>query len=204
MPNVGRGFVKTGKIMKEMWRLCRDAAERKTERLSALKTEEIVKEAWRVCRDTAERGTERLSALKTEEIVKEVWNVCRDTAERGTERLSSLRGGTVVKEVCRVCRETTERRSEGLCPDCARIKAQIRVRFPDAVRRTLATSDQCGRTSCPCAACDRRTIGLHPFRASSSARAHREIHLHPRCHELWLEAAKGRSRASSESSRELK
>lgn len=165
MPNVDLSFVKTGKIVKDVWRVCREAAERETGRLSSLKTEDIVKEAWRVCRETVERETERLSSLKT---------------------------GNVVKEVCRVCRETTEVKTNGLCPDCARIKAQIRLRFPDAARRTMATSGECERTGCLCAACSRGTIGGHPFYRSNPTQADRETHLHPRCHELWLEAVKGR------------
>ncbi len=163
MPNVGLRFVKTGKIMKDV---------------------------WRVCRETAERETERLSSVNTGKIVKEVWRVCRETAERETEHLRSLKTGKIVKEVCRVCRETTELETKGLCPDCARIKAQIRLRFPDAVRRTMATSGECERTGCLCAACSNGTIGVHPFYRASPTQADRETHLHPRCHELWLEAVK--------------
>jgi hypothetical protein len=155
--------------------------------LSFVKTGTIMKDVWRVCRETAERETERLGSLKTEDIVKEAWRVCRETAGRETERLSSLRKGKIVKEVCRVCRETTELQTESLCPDCARIKAQIRLRFPDAVRRTTATSGECERSGCLCAACSRGTIGYHPFYVSNPTRADRETHLHPRCHELWLE-----------------
>lgn len=166
MPNVDLSFVKTGKIVKDVWRVCREAAERETERLSSLKTEKIVKDVWRVCRETAERETERLSSLKT---------------------------GKIVKEVCRVCRETTGLETEGLCPDCARIKAQIRLRFPGAVRLTTATSGECERTGCVCAACSRRTIGHHPFYLPEPPRAARGTHLHPRCHELWLDAVKGRA-----------
>jgi hypothetical protein len=165
VPNVGLSFMTTGKIMKDL---------------------------WRVCRETAERETERLSSVKTEKIVKEVWRVCRETAERETERLSSLKTGKIVKEVCRICRETTELETQGLCPDCAWIKVQIRLRFPDAARRTLATAGECERTGCLCGACSRGTIGRHPFYLAHPAQADRETHLHPRCHELWLETAKGR------------
>jgi hypothetical protein len=132
-----------------------------------------------------------LSFVKAGKIMKEVWRVCRETAERETERLSSLRTGKIVKEVCRVCRETAALETKGLCPDCARIKAQIRLRFPDAVRRTMTTSGECERTGCLCAACSRGTIGPHPLYLSHPTRAE-ETHLHPRCHELWLEAVKGR------------
>jgi hypothetical protein len=42
--------------------------------------------------------------------------------------------------------------------------------------------------SCSCAACDTRTLDPHPLYEFDLARAdRREIHLHPRCHELWLE-----------------
>ena len=132
-----------------------------------------------------------LSFVKTGKIVKDVWRVCRETAERETERLSSLKTGKAVKEVCRVCRETTEVKIKGLCPECIRIKAQIRLRFPEAVRRTMASSAECERTGCVCGACDHRTIGHHPLYLSRTSRADRETHLHPRCHELWLDAVKG-------------
>lgn len=192
MPTVGLTFVKTGRIVKDVWRVCRETAERKTGRLGAVKTEEIVKDVWKFCREAAERETERLGSLKTEEIVKDVWRVCRETAERESERLSSLRTGRIVKGVCRVCRETTELETEGLCPDCARVKAQIRSRVPDSDRRTMTTAGECGRTGCVCTACGRRTIDRHPVCQWNPARAGRELHLHPRCHELWLEAVKGR------------
>ena len=52
MPNVDPSFVKTGKIVKDVWRVCREAAERETERLSSLRTGKIVKEVCRVCRET--------------------------------------------------------------------------------------------------------------------------------------------------------
>ena len=133
-----------------------------------------------------------LSFVKTGKIMKDVWRVCRETAERETERLSSLKTGKIVKEACRVCRETTELETKGLCPDCARIKAQIRLRFPDAVRSTMAPSGECERTGCLCAACSRGTIGGHTFYRSDPTRADRETHLHPRCHELWRETVKGR------------
>src|SRR5262249_34347191 len=120
------------------------------------------------------------------------WRACRETAERETERLSSLRTGKIVKEVCRVCRENAELKTEGLCPDCARIKAHIRLCFPDAVRRTMATSAECGRTGCLCAACSTRPFRPPPLSLSISARAdRRKIHFHPRCHKLGLEAVKG-------------
>ena len=133
-----------------------------------------------------------LSFVKSGTIMKQVWKACRETAERETERLNSLKPWKIVKEVCRVCRENAELQTERLCPDCARIKAHIRLRFPDAVRRTMTTSADCGRTGCVCAACSTRIFTPHPLSPSDAASAdRREIHFHPRCHELWLEAAKG-------------
>ena len=130
-----------------------------------------------------------LSRVKTGNIMKQLWRACRETADRQTERLTSLKTGSVVKEVCRVCREIAGLETEGLCPDCARIKAQIRFRFPDAVRRTMPTSEECREFGCLCAACSRATIDRHPLYRSDPTRADRRgIHLHPRCRELWLEA----------------
>ena len=98
------------------------------------------------------------------------------------------------KEVCRVCHEFAELKTERLCADCARIKAQIQLRFPDAVRRTMTipAEQSCRRSGCLCAACDMRTLGAHPLYLFDLARAdRREIHFHPRCHELWVEAVMG-------------
>jgi hypothetical protein len=109
-----------------------------------------------------------------------------------TVSLSFLNRRTIKKQVCRVCHGFAELKSERLCGDCTRIKAQIRSRFSDAVRGTMAipAEQQCKRSGCSCAACDRRTLDLHPLYLFDLARAdRREIHLHPRCHELWLEAA---------------
>jgi hypothetical protein len=134
------------------------------------------------------------SFVKTGNIMKQVWRACRETADRQTERLTSLKTGNVVKEVCRVCRETAVLETEGLCPDCARIKAQIRLRFPGAVRQTMATSAECPEFGCLCAACSRPTIGHHPLYLSAPT-DRRGIHLHPRCHRLWLEAVNGQPAA---------
>jgi hypothetical protein len=106
--------------------------------------------------------------------------------------LSFLNRRTVNKQVCRVCHGVAELKSERLCGDCIRIKAQLRLRFPDAVRRTMAipTEQQCKRSGCSCAACDGRTLDPHPLYLFDLARGdRREIHFHPRCHELWLEGA---------------
>jgi hypothetical protein len=140
----------------------------------------------------------RLSFVKTGNIMKQLWRACRETADRQTERLTSLRTGSGVMEVCRVCRETAVLEAQGLCPDCARIKAQIRLRFPDAVRRTMPTSVECWEFGCLCAACSRATIDHHPLYPSDPTRADcREIHLHPRCHELWREAVNGQPAAKT-------
>ena len=135
-----------------------------------------------------------LSFVKTGHIMKQLWRACRETADRQTERLTSLKTGNIVKEACRVCRETAVLETEGLCSDCARIKAQIR--FPDAVRRPMATSAECPQFGCLCAACNRKTIEHHPIYLADPTRGDRRgIHLHPRCHELLLEAVNGQPAA---------
>ena len=96
-----------------------------------------------------------------------------------------------IKQVCRVCHGVAELRSERLCGDCTRIKAQVSLRFSEAVRGTIAipAEQRCERSGCSCAACDARTLDPHPLYLFDLARAdRREIHFHPRCHELWLEA----------------
>jgi hypothetical protein len=113
-----------------------------------------------------------------------------------TVSLRFLNRRTINKQVCRVCHGFAELKSERLCGDCTRIKAQIRLRFSEAVRGTMAIpgEEQCKRSGCSCAACDARTLDLHPLYLFDLGRAdRREIHFHPRCHELWLEAVKGLS-----------
>lgn len=98
------------------------------------------------------------------------------------------------KKVCRICRELAELKTERLCVHCTRIKAQIGVRFAEAVRGTIAIPAQqhCERSGCSCAACDGRTLDRHPLYLFDLGREdRREIHLHPRCHGLWLEAFTG-------------
>ena len=98
------------------------------------------------------------------------------------------------RKICRVCHELAELKTELLCAVCAHIKAQISLRFAEAVGGTIAipAQQQCKRPGCSCAACDRRTLDVHPLYLFDLARAdRREIHFHPRCHELWLEAVKG-------------
>ena len=99
-----------------------------------------------------------------------------------------------IKQVCRICHELAELKTERLCADCTRIKAQVRLRFPEAALRTMAipAEQQCKRSGCSCAACDGRTVDPHPLYVFDLARAdRREIHFHPRCHELWVEAVTG-------------
>ena len=107
-----------------------------------------------------------------------------------TVSLSFLNRRTINKQVCRVCHVLAELKTERLCANCARIKSQISLRFADAVRGTIAipAEQHCERRGCACAACDVRTLDSHPLYRFDLARGdRREIHLHPRCHELWLE-----------------
>jgi hypothetical protein len=102
-----------------------------------------------------------------------------------------------VREVCRVCREIAELKTDHLCARCVWIKTQISLRFAEAIRGTVAIPAQqhCKSLGCSCAACDGRTLDPHPHYSFDLARAdRREIHFHPRCHDLWLEAVKGPSK----------
>jgi hypothetical protein len=99
-----------------------------------------------------------------------------------------------VKQVCRVCHELTEMKAEGLCAHCVWIKSQISVRFAEAIHGTVTipARQHCERPGCSCAACDTRTLAPHPLYSFDLAGTdRREIHFHPRCHELWLEAVGG-------------
>jgi hypothetical protein len=110
-----------------------------------------------------------------------------------TVRLSFLNRGTI-KQVCRVCRELAEIKAERLCAHCVWIKSQLSGRFAEALRGTIAIPAQqhCQRHGCSCAACDGITLAPHPLYLFELARSdRREIHFHPRCHELWLEAVNG-------------
>jgi hypothetical protein len=112
-----------------------------------------------------------------------------------TLRLSFLNRGKV-REVCQICRELAELKSERLCGHCVWIKARISSRFAEAVHGKIAIPavQHCKRLSCSCAACDGKTLDPHPlylFDLAGSAR--REIHFHPRCHDLWLESVNGRN-----------
>jgi hypothetical protein len=62
--------------------------------------------------------------------------------------LSFLNRKTVNKQVCRICHEFAELKTERLCAVAVRIEAQIRSRFPDAVRRTMAIPAEQDATSC--------------------------------------------------------
>ena len=101
--------------------------------------------------------------------------------------LNRNRGKT--KQVCRICREIAELKTEGLCADCARVKAQIHLHITQqpADGDSSKKAQQCQRSGCLCAPCGRRIVDLHPFHPSEG----REVHFHPRCHALWLEAARG-------------
>jgi len=106
----------------------------------------------------------------------------------------SFRNRGKVKQVCRICRELGEIKSERLCAECVRIKSRISVRFAEAVRGTIAipAEQRCERLGCSCGACDGRTLDTHPLYLFALAGAdRREIHFHPRCHELWREAVNG-------------
>ena len=99
-----------------------------------------------------------------------------------------------IRRICRVCHELAELKAERLCAVCVHIKSQISLRFAEAVGGTIAIPPEqlCKRSGFSCAACDRRTLDVHPLYLFALARAdRREIHFHPRCHELWLEAVKG-------------
>jgi len=112
-----------------------------------------------------------------------------------TVSLSFLNRGKL-KQACRVCRELGELKTERLCARCVWIKSQISVRFAEAIRGaiTIPAQQHCKSLGCSCAACDTRTLDPHPLYAFDLARAgHREIHFHPRCHELWLEAMNARN-----------
>jgi len=107
-----------------------------------------------------------------------------------TVNLSFLNRKTINKQVCRICQEVTELKAERLCPECTRIKAQLRSGLPEAVRMmTSSDGHQCKRSGCVCSACGGKTLDAHPFYRSESAR--RELHFHPRCHELGLELGLG-------------
>ena len=153
--------------------------------LSFLNRRTISQRVRRVCHEIA---TVSLSVLNREAIEKEVRRVSHDLAAIS---LSVLNREAIDKEVCRVCHEFAELKTGRLCADCTRIGAQIRSRFDGAVRGTIAipAEKQCKRPGCLCAACDGKTVDPHPLYLFDLARADtREIHFHPRCHELWLEA----------------
>ena len=103
------------------------------------------------------------------------------------------RRGKIAKQVCRICRELAELKTEGLCADCARVKAQIHLHISQrpADGDSSKQAQQCKRSGCLCAPCGKRIVDLHPFHPSDPAGAQgRGVHFHPRCHALWLEAAR--------------
>jgi hypothetical protein len=112
--------------------------------------------------------------------------------------LSVLNRGKTTKRVCRICHEIAELKTEGVCTECAWVKEQIRIRVPQQPPRPSDAGDssnqeqQCKRSDCLCAACRRRILDPHPFHSSKPAQVPgRDIHFHPRCHALWIEAAWG-------------
>jgi len=91
-----------------------------------------------------------------------------------------------VKRVCRICHEFAELKTEQLCGECVWVKAQIQNRIPQSSQPSDGEKEQrCSRSGCACSACGRRILDPHPF--SPAAVRGREIHLHLRCHELWIE-----------------
>jgi hypothetical protein len=99
-----------------------------------------------------------------------------------------------IREVCRICHELAELETERLCADCARIKSRIRSHITEqpADGDPGKQAQHCSRSGCLCAPCGRRIIDLHSFHPADPAGAQeREIHFHPRCRALWLEAARG-------------
>lgn len=102
----------------------------------------------------------------------------------------NLNRGTI-KQICRICHERAEIKAEQLCAHCVWIKSQLSARFAQAVRGAIAipSPQQCDRYGCACAACDGKTLAPHPlYRFDLGGSDRREIHFHPRCHDLWLEA----------------
>jgi len=92
-----------------------------------------------------------------------------------------------VKRVCRICHEFAELKTGQLCGECAWVKAQIHNRIPQSSQPSDGQQEQqCSRSGCLCAACARGILDRHPFSQPGAGRG-REIHLHPRCHELWME-----------------
>jgi hypothetical protein len=101
----------------------------------------------------------------------------------------SLGSREQLKQVCRVCHEFAELKIAQLCGECVWVKAQIQRRISQLSQPSDAEHEQrCSRSGCSCAACGRRILDPHPF-CSSVAERGREIHFHPRCHELWMEAS---------------
>jgi len=92
-----------------------------------------------------------------------------------------------VKQVCRVCHEFAELKTQQLCGECVSRKAQIQRRISQLSQPSNAEQEQrCSRSGCSCAACGRGILDPHPFCTPTAERG-REIHFHPRCHELWME-----------------
>jgi hypothetical protein len=103
--------------------------------------------------------------------------------------LSFLNRRAVNKQVCRVCHEFTELTAERLCAACTSIKVRLRSDLGDGAQRANSAEYQCTRAGCLCNACGGRTLDAHPVCSLGPAR--RELHFHPRCHELWVELGAG-------------
>jgi hypothetical protein len=106
-----------------------------------------------------------------------------------TISLSFLNRRAINKQVCRVCHEFTELKAERLCAECTQIKARLRLDHGDGARMAYSGEYQCKRSGCLCSGCGGRTLDAHSFYSLEPAR--RELHFHPRCHELWLELGVG-------------
>ena len=105
------------------------------------------------------------------------------------------------KQVCRVCHELAELKTGRLCADCTQVKARIHLRITQqpADGDSRRPAEQCTRSGCLCPPCGRRILDPHPFRPFDPTRGDiREIHFHPRCHALWLEAVTGLDAGSSQ------
>jgi hypothetical protein len=156
---------------------------------------ETVKQVRRIYRELAEIEPDRLYAHCVR-IKSQIGVRLAEAVRASTESAVSLNllNGGKEREVCRICAELAEMKTDRLCARCVRIKSQISARFAEAVRGAirLPAQQHCERSCCSCAACDAKTLGPHPLYVFDLARAdRREIHFHPRCHELWLEAVNG-------------
>jgi hypothetical protein len=110
--------------------------------------------------------------------------------------LSLLSRGRTTKQACRVCHENAELKTEALCAVCAHLKARIHLHITQqpADGDSKRQAQRCTRSGCLCAPCGQRILDPHPLQPRADGR---EIHFHPRCHTLWLEAVQGVDASSS-------